>query len=86
MIQKELLIFTERENERELMMAYLGSNDSKVHLFWSRGRHLADDRLIRGVDAVKGISGNRIHKLPVDEALVRALDLPVVGSDHSLMD
>ena len=45
---------------------------------------MADDRLIIGVDGVVDLASCGIHKLVVDEALVRALDLHVVRFDDGL--
>lgn len=49
-----------------------------------RGGDLTDDRLVGWVDGVVNLASRRVHKLVVDEALVRTLDLHLVGLDDSL--
>ena len=64
---------------------HLGGLDSLDYIVVLRGRDLTDDALIRGVDGVVDLAPRRVHKLVVDETLVRALDLHLVCLDDGLL-
>lgn len=56
----------------------LSSLDSFLDVLGLGGGDLADNGLVIGVDGVEQLASGRVHKLVVDEALVRTLDLHVI--------